>query len=496
VRIAMLACIAVSFGCDRSDPAPALRPEPAPIVAPTSEPASSLAAPWRVRFARDCSEWSGSALVASRRRVIACDGAIYDLEGALRRVDSVGWPSAAVGDHFFFAPTGTEEELRARGEWEPGEDAVVVRDEELHRVAILRGEAELAPLVFGERLFAVGAAAVYTIDLAQARMTALPSAEGCAGAAALDAGGDRIRCVVPCGRAHCLRTVGGSDLPIGSTDPARFVGRDLVVAGEHEVRWIDESGATRHVRPLREAEILAVDGDRALVSSFDGVELERIAGGRLEIERVFDARAAQGVFAGERIVLMLEGRDVVWLERGAPDLPATAAPPVPEGFVALEPAIVASNDDRAAPRAVFRDSDGDEYMRNRTHVAAFVSVTDAVFVSRTDTVELSRFRDGDVRWAQAVAARYLDRGQHRWAKTWRDEHGRRVFRGHTYIGGCERSDIDLSIREDDRGLERWELTEASEGAIERLFGAVPSSAIEVDLGESRYEGDPSIGRVE
>jgi len=74
--------------------------------------------------------------------------------------------------------------------------------------------------------------------------------------------------------------------------------------------------------------------------------------------------------------------------------------------------------------------------------------------------------------------------------------GRRIIRGHTFIGGCERTDIDILIREAPDHTFDVEVAYGTRRAVEALFGPIPRTATVVpDSVQDRYQGDPSIGRV-
>ena len=116
-----------------------------------------------------------------------------------------------------------------------------------------------------------------------------------------------------------------------------------------------------------------------------------------------------------------------------------------------------------------------------------------VVVSRSEAVELSRFDDLEG-WASAAAARYVDPGSQRWAKAWRGEAGREM-RGHAYIGGCERTHIDVVVRERGPVLERWRVYTSDGESGDAILGETPSHARSLaSVRGDSYEGDPSIGR--
>jgi hypothetical protein len=91
--------------------------------------------------------------------------------------------------------------------------------------------------------------------------------------------------------------------------------------------------------------------------------------------------------------------------------------------------------------------------------------------------------------------RYLDPGEQRWARFYRDGSGLRVVRGHVYIGGCERTHTSVMVREREDGIEIWTAHSGSPRAP-RALPPIPSDARRVPgvVGDS-YEGDPSIGAV-
>jgi hypothetical protein len=162
----------------------------------------------------------------------------------------------------------------------------------------------------------------------------------------------------------------------------------------------------------------------------------------------------------------------------------------PAGFEPLAPDV--DGDTRSF------EGDGAVIGRDLADVAAFSSESQGyahIVVSRSDAAELARFADDDERWAHMVAARYVDRGDDRWARWWRDDEGTRTLRGHTYIGGCERTHIDYLVVERGPTLELW-TTYTARGDVDGVYGALPSRAREVaEQRAPAYPGDPSIGRA-
>lgn len=265
-----------------------------------------------------------------------------------------------------------------------------------------------------------------------------------------------------------------------------------------EEGWFDADG---HVWDDSRAEPdgarrLATRADgAALVSSSRGTRLRVRAGATTAEETVFPFAADQGAFIGDRIVL-LSNNDAVWLARGAPARAVEAPPATPAGYEALAPIIERNTDSDDPAWPAFGNDGGSQYTRRISDVAGFQSRAGWVTVSRYDVAELSRARDDD-EWASFAMARHLDLGEQRTAKTWRDAAGRRVARGHTYIGGCERAHIDVEVRERAGGaIEVWTATSGQRGALTGALGAMPRDARTVSaVRGDAYVGDPSIGAV-
>ncbi len=444
-------------------------------------------------------------VLGTSHRVLTCGNALYDLDGSLLQVNDVGSPMLSLGESSLWSPTGTLDDLEARGEAELGLDDRVLRDEDLRRTGLLRPPTSLEPpsgpssvlWIAPGRVRVLAGDGVYEIDLGAASVR-LVDEEACAGAHAIGTNrSGALQCIVPCDGRACLRTLGEADVAFGSSSELVGAAWDRsahrwLVASHDAARWLDESGAVLETRTVPDANVKAISAEGvAIVVHGSRTELWRFADGRTQIETLFEAPAEDALFAGEQIVIRLPPENIVWLARGAPGLGSDAAPSAPEGFEPLEPA--AERNDEGRPVAVFRGPAGTTFPRSRTHIAAFVSRESELFVSRIDAVELSRFRD-DTSWARAVAARYMEGGEERWARSWRDADGRRVLRGHSFIGGCERVHVHILVRERESGSEMWKLFGDDADDIERALGTIPTDAVAVpDAERPRYAVDPSIG---
>ena len=146
------------------------------------------------------------------------------------------------------------------------------------------------------------------------------------------------------------------------------------------------------------------------------------------------------------------------------------------------------------PRAQSRST------RARDEVAAFEHPGEGfahVVVAWSDRAELARFEHDDAAWGRAVMARYVEHGSERTAHVYRDASGARRLRGHAYIGGCERTHIDVRVRELPDALEHWTMHTGEREHVDALLGAIPPSAIAIDDGwRDRYAGDPSTGAID
>lgn len=70
------------------------------------------------------------------------------------------------------------------------------------------------------------------------------------------------------------------------------------------------------------------------------------------------------------------------------------------------------------------------------------------------------------------------------------------MRGHTWIGGCERTHVDVAVIEREDRLELWIAYTGERAEIDRILPAVPPGARRIDDGaRDGYAGDPSIGRI-
>jgi hypothetical protein len=218
-------------------------------------------------------------------------------------------------------------------------------------------------------------------------------------------------------------------------------------------------------------------------------EIWRRRGGATVIESVAPVGIEDGAFVGEdEVVILTTTRVALWLHRGpAAELPDLGAPAVPAGFTRLRETLDGT-------QVVFEGEDGSIVSRRPGAIAAFSSDEPSVEVTihRTDAAELSAF--GGAAWGDAVAARYLEPGHERWAFTWTDEGGR-VFRGHTYIGGCERTHIDVLVRERGAVLERW-IAYSPRGRIGSAHPATPHDAAAVAVTADSWGGETSTGPAE
>ncbi len=117
-----------------------------------------------------------------------------------------------------------------------------------------------------------------------------------------------------------------------------------------------------------------------------------------------------------------------------------------------------------------------------------------VTLAYLDPSEFAEIAVDDASWGRALLGRFVERAEQRWGRVYVED-GRRIFRGHAYIGGCEQSHSDLLIVDMGAVLELW--TATSPHGAGRLFGRIPDDALVAeDVWESRYVGDPSIGAVD
>ena len=497
-RLALLSVVALSAGlvvaCEE-EPEAVLRPEPPPASAPAASPPApppGPAGPWAVRTVLSCSEWAGVDAFATATHVFGCDGAIFDrasgalIDARLRR----GAPIARFGEGTVWR-TGTYDE-----------PTLTFRDAQLRprpAVAMPPGVSLDSAAAGGDLLLRGDArytdVAVYELDPTRGAARALEGSEVCAGARGLGRTPSGVQCVVPCAEdadRSCLRTVGvDGELPIPAVhgviwvgDEGRFVARGV----DGTARLMSSGGEVLATREgCQDVELRDVSGDALLVAREDRAELWRVVDDALEVELVYGRRPSEGAFAGDEIVLAVS-HGLVWLHRGAPRaLPTLPLPTPPDGFTALR--------STADGESASFEGEGDTYPRGPNDVAAFVARGRfaLVVVSRSEAVELSRFDDLEG-WASAAAARYVDPGSQRWAKAWRGEAGREM-RGHAYIGGCERTHIDVVVRERGPVLERWRVYTSDGEGGDAILGETPSHARSLaSVRGDSYEGDPSIGR--
>lgn len=466
--IAMLT-VALLSGCE--EPAPPIVPDVERPAAPEPRPEPDPARPWTVRFVRACSEWSYATARADSRHIVACERAVYDrATGVLLRI----------------APAG-HEHVGARGEWSywSASEGVILATEGAREPIAIAGDLSPVEAAATGELIAHGSGSYHRVRGATAEL--IGGSEICDPAVAMRADGDVVQCLVRDDEGTTLRAVGqNTRVALPRLDDARWTGSHWIAVGDR-VYWIDEAGSIVHQRDAIEPRLLDVSTDGALVSSDGRTEIWRLDGDGLAIEPVYARRSDEGAFAGDQIVLLLSSRNIVWLHRGEPRaLPELPAPTPPRGFVALRPAV---DDDSASWQG-----EAGTFNRGPNDVAAFSRERPwaHVVVSRSDALELSRFTD-DAAWAAMAAARYLDDGSERWARHWRGEEGR-VMRGHTYIGGCERTHIDVVVRERGEVLETWVVHSAHGRGFDSILGAMPDGSVEIREARSDdYRGDPSIG---
>lgn len=477
-----------ALGCEEKA---SIRPEP--LAAPAAAaPAPAPLAPYRVRFVRPCPVWSGRPLLATTGYVMSC--ARHDAEsGALIDVpDETDLPygEVAVGERSVEAA---------------GTGGLILRDADRRSRRVASGtrfERAIAPSPDGARALVVGPDGLAELDLASAQLRPVAGSRACGGASEVgyDAEG-RAQCVVYADGAAALRTVGLEEAaPLASYRHLRWDprgGRLLVFFTDDVARWLRSDGAVIAERPAEEARLLAIGPEGEALVEVEGERTERwtLQGDAIEVETLFPRPASEAAFAGSQIVLSLRTPGVVWLHRG----PARRAPdadvPAPEGFTPLEPAV-----DAGWP--VWRSETGGQWPRAANDVAAFVQRGGyvALRVASAERAELARFEADDAAWARVVAARFVEAGDERWATYWRDDEGR-ALRGHAYIGGCERTHVDVRVRERGDAIElrvmHTGLQQQDREALLRAgLGAVPADALPapgVDGGG--YPGDPSIGRV-
>lgn len=449
---------------------PAARDEPDP---PAALPAPS--GPWAVRYIRACAEWSHSTLLATDRHLFACDGSVFELASGrlVRARGAFELPLAAVGE---------------RSVWSSLEvDAIVIRDVALGATRVEGpGYARSAARTLDGRGVMLAGDPVRVVSLDDGAVRDVPDAARCADTEPIGfTHGGAVACVRSDGARSVLVTVGRAEEAVLPTiADARFDprGGGLVVRSPDAVHFVDESGRVLASRAIdSEARLLDVGPDgSALIALEDRTERWWRDGTEVAVEAVYARAADDGVLAGARIALARHGQ-LVWLERGATRaLPAIDAPAPPPGWRALE-----ANEGEW-------NGEGRAYPRDPGDLAAFTSDHGFLRVGASDSDELAGL--DDEAWARATMGRYVERGTDRWARTWRDG-AQRVLRGHSYIGGCERTHVDVLVRERDGWLER-RIAYTARGAGDAL-GVVPGDARSVDDGyEDRYAGDPSTGPID
>jgi len=475
-----------ALGCEEEA---SIRPEP--LAAPAAAaPAPAPLDPYRVRFVRPCPVWSGRPLLATTGYVMSC--ARHDAEsGALIDVpDETDLPydEVAVGERSVEAA---------------GTGGLILRDADRRSRRVASGtrfERAIAPSPDGARALVVGPDGLAELDLASAQLTPVAGSRACGGASQVgyDAEG-RAQCVVYADGAAALRTVGLEEAaPLASYRHLRWDprgGRLLVFFTDDVARWLRSDGAVIAERPAEEARLLAIGPEGEALVEVEGERTERwtLQGDAIEVETLFPRPASAAAYAGSQIVLSLPTSTFVWLHRGPARRPPVGDLEPPEGFTRL-----AAGEEDGSP--VWRSETGGSWPREGSDVAAFVRRHVVVTVARTDRAELARFEADDAAWARVVAARFVEPGAERWATYWRDDEGR-ALRGHAYIGGCERTHVDVLARERGDAIElrvmHTGLQQQDREALLRAgLGAVPADALPapgVDGGG--YPGDPSIGRV-
>jgi len=452
--------------------------------------------PWTRRFARACTEWSGSTVLATDRHVFACDHAVFDREtGELvtvmprTRFDGVAVNGGSLWRSF-------------------EEEGLLFLDHELQivwRLPMPERPEGYAASPDGDRLLAFGDS-LAVIDLERRREARSPGAEACddAFAAGFTADGN-IQCLVRCGEDSCLRTLGrAGSTPLPALSDARWArtGRAIFAVDSRRAYWLELDGTVRErieLAGIREPQILdiAPSGERVLLGSSARTVILARDGDETHEEHVVEVGSTSGAFAGEdQVVVGTQTQDTLWLHRGEPQtLPTLPLPQLPDSFVQYRPT-------RAGVAMDFVNEEG-SITRGLTDVAAFDDRDSSapVYVARSDASELARFTRDDTAWGRAAADRYLVLGAERWAVVARDAEGRRVLRGHAYIGGCERTHTDLLLREDRGVLERLIIYTGVEQRhrellVDRAVGPTPAGALRIlNPDDSGYAGDPSIGPV-
>lgn len=482
--IALFSLVVLALaGCDRDAPAPApeLAPEPAPAAAtPTPEPL----APWAVRTVRTCSTWSGSTLQATDRHLFACDGATFDARTArlVRGGFQVQRRLATQGDRSAWAVLDA--------------NAVAIFDGSLHERRISVPDAWFGGGAFsadGSRLLLVDEHGLSMLALRTGTLSRPDGAERCTDAVGLGFDGEgRPQCVVPRDEGDALVTLGAGEVALEGAQSAHWAGDFVVVHTGEAIRWLRTDGTLVAQRDAAHRQgVLDVRDDGAVIVSGDafgrGTVNERVGaterwwleGDVVHHETLYDRPSERGVFVGDEIALAVF-EHVVWLHRGpAADLDRSP-PATPEGYERLP-----------AHEHTFGD---DNFERGPEDVARFSSRNSSLLLSRTHADELAGFEGLDA-WARAAMSRYVEVGTERWAKAWAEPDGSRVLRGHSYIGGCERTHIDVLVRERGETLERW-VAMSGEPTQDGPFASMPDDARDVsDTIVEGYAGDPSTGPI-
>lgn len=491
----VLLTLATLIGCD-GDPEPRLAPEPEPGAGPAAAPAPeppSPPAPWTVRAIRSCSAWASATVLATEAHLFVCDGAVFDV-GTTRLVRG----GFDLGSRI--AARGT------RSAWtDPGAESVLLRDGAGGERRFEVGDSVMGPGAFsrdGRRLALRGDSALRVLDLETGEVAVPEGAERCAAATAVGFRADGSpQCITRREDRKVLVTLGrAEEVEVPDAYAARWIPeRGQIVARSHEaLSWITDEGAPVAERAAdRQHGLLAVREDGSALVTTNGddrgsaadrqgrVERWWLEDGEVRTEVVYERAADRGAFVGDDEIALMVFENLVWLHRGpALELPELPEPQPPEGYERY----------RATEEHTFEGARGT--FARAPHDVAMFGATDPegglLRVSRSDAEELAGFEGLDA-WARAVMSRYVEVGTDRWAKAWTDEDGARVLRGHSYIGGCERTHIDVLVRERGQTLERW-VALNGDPTRDGPFARIPDDAHDVEDGiVDRYAGDPSTG---
>jgi hypothetical protein len=461
----------------------------APVTVPTAPTEThEPLLPWGVRYARVCSMGSGSAGTTDGRHYFGCGrGSVTDL---------------ATGE---LLPLRIDDDLelvhagytiwRVYRINDPATNDLIVRDGGLRVVAAISNLSEwvVGPGPDGEVLVATETT-LLALDLASMRLREVPGGRSCAWAEEV-----RLRDgVVECVSTEWIEVAADGDVWEERTTRVRTLdGRERIVDDTTEpgvrlvegVLWVVDADGTARTRAFGEhAQLDDVRDGEALVSTEDAVL--RVDLLSLDAELVASI-SGSAHFAGDEIVVAGGGGQMLVLARGAswtaPHLDAAT----PDGFTRLQPGFVDH-----WPVWV---GDGSTYDRRGGAIAAFHAERGRlpfVTVSSLDPRELARAGTNDALWGAMLGARHVGVGSDTSLRVFRDGEGRRVFRGHTYVGGCERSHFDVRVRELDGALELTIVVTARRERVTELLGEIPDDALALSPWYDAYDGDPSIGNLD